>query len=93
MTHTNRCVQAFGGQGKRSRLESVAMQFSGCDIIVFVDNESALASMIRVVSSNNFMGAVCSIIIVVADLELEKDDKIWFERVPSNSNPAGPFER
>ena len=65
-------------------LESIALQFSGCDIIVFVDNESALASMIKVGSSNDFMCAAS----LVADLELDKDYKMWFERVPSNSNPA-----
>ena len=56
-------------------LESIALQFSGCDIIVFVDNESALAPMIKVGSSNDFM---CAASLVVADLSLNLIKTIRF---------------
>lgn len=55
----------------------MALQFVGCDIVVFVDNESALASMVKVGASNSFM---CAAALVAANLELEKDKKIWFKR-------------
>ena len=49
------------------------------------DNDSVLASLIKLGSSNDF---VCAIASLLADFEAESRISLWFERVPSASNPA-----
>ena len=54
-------------------------------VVLFCDNDSVLASLIKLGSKNDFVFAVASII---AEIEAESRLSIWFERVPSASNPA-----
>ena len=54
-------------------------------VVLFCDNDSVLASLIKLGSKNDF---VCAIASLLADFEAESRISLWFERVPSASNPA-----
>ena len=57
-------------------------------MVIFCDNDSALASMIKVGSHNPFVFAVACLL---AECETAGNHRFWFERVPSVSNPSdGP---
>ena len=54
-------------------------------VVLFCDNDSVLASLIKLGPKNDF---VCAIASLIADFEAESHISLWFERVPSASNPA-----
>ena len=54
-------------------------------VVLFCDNDSVLASLIKLGSKNDF---VCAIASLLADFEAGSRISLWFERVPSASNPA-----
>ena len=58
---------------------------SDLQVVLFCDNDSVLASLIKLGSNNSF---VCAIASLIADFEAESRISLWFERVPSASNPA-----
>ncbi len=58
---------------------------SDLQVVLFCDNDSVLASLIKLGSNNAF---VCAIASLLADFEAESRISLWFERVPSASNPA-----
>ena len=55
------------------------------DIIVYIDNEAALSAMIRCKSSSL---VVASLLRDLCDFEDVSGNHLWFERIPSKSNPA-----
>lgn len=63
---------------------------SDLQVVLFCDNDSVLASLIKLGSKNDFVSAIASIL---AELEAESRISLWFERVPSASNPADPPSR
>ena len=66
-------------------VDMLSKRYPHHDAIVFVDNDAGLAAMIRVTSHNQFMLASSAL---VAELECDHGLRLWFERVPSHSNPA-----
>ena len=66
-------------------VDMLSKRYPHHDAIVFVDNDAVLAAMIRVTSHNQFMLASSAL---VAELECDHGLRLWFERVPSHSNPA-----
>lgn len=69
-------------------IDIIAKKTPHVDVVAFVDNESALASMIKAGSSNDVMQQAAYL---VAEHEISFDLRLWFERVPSYSNPSdGP---
>lgn len=70
--------------GARTWLEGLASSL----VVIFCDNDGALASMIKVGSPNPFVFAVACLL---AECETASNHRFWFERVPSVSNPSdGP---
>ena len=70
--------------GARTWLEGLASSL----VVIFCDNDGALASMIKVGSHNPFVFAVACLL---AECETASNHRFWFERVPSVSNPSdGP---
>ena len=55
------------------------------DILVYIDNEAALSAMIRCKSSSL---VVASLLRDLCDFEDVSGNHLWFERIPSKSNPA-----
>lgn len=69
-------------------VDRIASEHKHLDVICFIDNDSVLASMIKAGSPNDIMENAASL---VASLEVSHDIRLWFERVPSYSNPSdGP---
>ena len=60
------------------------------DVISFTDNDAVLASMIKAGSLNDVMQHAASL---VATLGITHDLRLWFERVPSYSNPSDGLSR
>ena len=63
---------------------------SGARLVVFTDNQSAQASLVKCRSNNR---RVDSIIKGICSLEEKLGTMCWMERVPSFSNPADVFSR
>lgn len=59
--------------------------WSDADVILFLDNEASLASLINGKSDSLF---VQSLLDALFEWECESRCNVWFERVPSHSNPA-----
>ena len=55
------------------------------DVMVYVDNEAALSALIRCRSSSP---VVASLLLDLCDFEDSSGNHLWFERIPSKSNPA-----
>ena len=55
------------------------------DVVSFIDNDAVLASMIKAGSPNDVMQNAASL---VATIEVSHGIGLWFERVPSYSNPS-----
>ena len=69
-------------------VNQLASEHKHLDVICFIDNDAVLASMIKAGSPNDVMQNAAS---SVATIEVTHDLRLWFERVPSYSNPAdGP---
>ena len=51
----------------------------------FIDNEAAKACLVASFSRNNL---ACSMAAAIADLDTDSRTLVWYERVPSMSNPA-----
>ena len=69
-------------------INQLASEHQRVDVICFIDNDAVLASMIKAGSPNDVMQNAAS---SVAAIEVTHDLRLWFERVPSYSNPAdGP---
>ena len=69
-------------------VNQLASEHQHVDVICFIDNDAVLASMIKAGSPNDVMQNAAS---SVAAIEVTHDLRLWFERVPSYSNPAdGP---
>ena len=64
---------------------SLCTSLRSADIVLFCDNEAALAALIACKSDSPFVTAQLS---ELCNLEAALDLSIWFERVPSASNPA-----
>ena len=65
-------------------------QLAGRDVIVFIDNEGALASLIRGATGEADAEFVCQ---VVHCLALRLHVRIWWDWVDSKSNPADALSR
>jgi len=57
----------------------------GSSFLTFVDHDAASASLIRGYSANRFSA---DIVDKVARLDIAEGSLVWYERVPSKSNPA-----
>ncbi len=69
-------------------VNQLAFERKHLDVICFIDNDAVLASMIKAGSPNDVMQSAAS---SVATIGVTHDLRLWFERVPSYSNPAdGP---
>ena len=55
------------------------------DVIVYIDNEAALSALIRCKSPST---VVASLLMDLCDFEDSSGIHLWFERIPSKSNPA-----
>ena len=55
------------------------------DVILFLDNEASLATLIGGKSDSRF---VCNLLESLFEWEIHSRCNVWFERVPSYSNPA-----
>ena len=67
-----------------------AQAMAGCDVIWFIDNTSALSSLVKGASSQT---DICTIASVVALWAAKLGCRIWFEYVPSEANCSDGLSR
>ena len=62
-----------------------AARIDGSSYLCFIDNEAAKACLVASFSHNSL---ACSMTAAIADLDTDSRTLVWYERVPSLSNPA-----
>ena len=62
-----------------------AARIDSTSYLCFIDNETAKACLVASFSHNSL---ACSMAAAIADLDTDSRTLVWYERVPSLSNPA-----